>query len=1029
MAAATAWTAPTDVVETFVSSARSAAHAGDDSLRAAVNRHDLLVGAAVGDLLDQSFDAAQRGDAGEERECLQLARRLATIHEKISGSGTPLSLVETYESWTSADRRARQRAIRLEAEADAARQSGELDRSVELYDEARSLYEQIGDRHSIAVIHGSLGVAYWQLGNMGKVYQHYQKALEERRAVEDHILEGKTLNGLGSANYRIGNYQGAVDFYRQAIALRERTGDLSGLGTSLTYLGNAYYQMGRLIDARDQFERAIAILQDGGDAEQTFDVLNGMASLYSDMGRFAASNDTYRRAVDIAAQSGLTDREIMARRNLADNLRRTFGFREALAQLDSVDALLSEHSDATQRALLHRDRGATRMNMGELDAARVDLLAFLDEAKRLDNPSLRLEALINVGYLYRELGAYDRALGTAAQARELAASLGDGRNQRLALALSGAVQHSTGDYRGALESWQAALALDEKAGAEQTVLADKASLATERAAVGEIEAARREFYALLPEARAFGLDQVEWSIEFGIGHTFEEENPDSAVAHYETALALIERVGSAIGGQEVRTGYLSGRRRFYYEEVARYYASRHAREGEGWSARAFDTMERAKATGLVRLLQSSVAGEGSAAEDSVLEALYGLDESAPGYAERRGDLERRYAELREERVQRTFGGLLPGGAAALDEIRAKLPKGTALLEYALGDSVSLLWVVDRKGHELVTIPPRPRLESEVERLRDALTRPGAGDEVVRRTSRELYRILVEPARNRIDRAAELVVVPDGALFELPFEALLTEDPDDDAPWSEQPFLARKKTVTYAPSATVYLQLEGRRDGADYALDLLAVGDPDFSGLRVGGAGALEPLPYTESEVKGISASVRRSRVLEGAGASESALKRQMQAGAPRVLHLATHGLVDAAEPTESSIALAADGVSGEDGYLHTLEILSMRCRTGLVVMSACESARGKVSRGEGVVGLGRAFIASGARAVVASLWSVSDESTAELMKVFYENMMGKRQPAGEALNRARLALIDGGRFAHPFYWSPFVVIGAGNAPW
>ena len=115
--------------------------------------------------------------------------------------------------------------------------------------------------------------------------------------------------------------------------------------------------------------------------------------------------------------------------------------------------------------------------------------------------------------------------------------------------------------------------------------------------------------------------------------------------------------------------------------------------------------------------------------------------------------------------------------------------------------------------------------------------------------------------------------------------------------------------------------------------------------------------------------------------------------------------------------------------LHTLEIIGMPTRSGLVVMSACESARGKVSRGEGVVGLNRAFLAAGAQSVVASLWAVSDESTAELMKVFYEQMLGKKKSASRSLNEARLALIESGTYSHPFYWSPFIVTGTERSPW
>jgi CHAT domain-containing protein len=102
---------------------------------------------------------------------------------------------------------------------------------------------------------------------------------------------------------------------------------------------------------------------------------------------------------------------------------------------------------------------------------------------------------------------------------------------------------------------------------------------------------------------------------------------------------------------------------------------------------------------------------------------------------------------------------------------------------------------------------------------------------------------------------------------------------------------------------------------------------------------------------------------------------------------------------------------------------------GLIVLSACESARGQIGRGEGVVGLSRAFLASGARGLIASLWAVSDESTARLMEEFYERMLKGRQPAGQALNDARLALMKDTRYAHPYHWSAFVVIGLEDAPW
>jgi CHAT domain-containing protein len=197
------------------------------------------------------------------------------------------------------------------------------------------------------------------------------------------------------------------------------------------------------------------------------------------------------------------------------------------------------------------------------------------------------------------------------------------------------------------------------------------------------------------------------------------------------------------------------------------------------------------------------------------------------------------------------------------------------------------------------------------------------------------------------------------------------------------------------------------------------------------SGPLEQLPFTREEVEAIGTSVRPGRkdVLIGSAASEAALKDGLKAGSARIVHLAVHGLVDPAEPTRSCIALSPDASSKEDGYFHTLEILSAPVTARLVVLSACESGTGRLSRGEGVVGLSRSFIGAGAGGVVASLWKVSDESTSVLMKEFYNRMIGEKEPAAVALSGARKAMIANEKYAHPFHWAAFVVIGSDRAPW
>jgi CHAT domain-containing protein len=211
-----------------------------------------------------------------------------------------------------------------------------------------------------------------------------------------------------------------------------------------------------------------------------------------------------------------------------------------------------------------------------------------------------------------------------------------------------------------------------------------------------------------------------------------------------------------------------------------------------------------------------------------------------------------------------------------------------------------------------------------------------------------------------------------------------------------------------------------------------MGDPDYSLLKPlsGRRAALQQLPQTRGEVSNIAAILKNRNVdvYIGREANEAALKAEMSGYSIRIVHLATHGIVDPAEPAASSIALCPDSSGAEDGYLRTLEVMASPMDVGLVVLSACESARGEIGRGEGVVGLGRAFLAAGAHSIVASLWPVSDQSTATLMETFYERMFKNKEPVGRALNEARLSLMTDVRYAHPYYWAPFVVIGSEYSP-
>jgi CHAT domain-containing protein/Tfp pilus assembly protein PilF len=1022
-----------DPISAFIAHADSIAKAGGDAkLTPYVVENSILVGAVVGRLLDVGFDAGDGGDKTGEKENLALALRIARLHRDNGGSAAPMHLAETFEGWDAKQRETRKRAKALEADAVTARDAGEYDRSLALYRQAMELYRQIDDRYSIAVTWGSLGILRWYRGEMDAVMDSYRQALAARREIEDRILEGKTLIGLGGANTVTGNYEEAIDYYRQATELCRKTGDLTYLGTSLNYTGATYYQMGDLIKARDAFEEALPVLEKSGNQAKMVEILINIANYYNEMGRSRGASDAYRRAIEIAKTVGQPQDEAAARMNLADNLRAEGRYRDALRQLEATQTLLKDLNEPIKRAKFLRIRGFTYMDMGEMDQARDDLLAYLKLSESLSDPFYRTEALICLGQLYSELGAYERGLSVADEARALAEESEQSRLVRDATVLAEEMLFSMARYDEAMQLLEDAIEMDRQIGSKSFELEENIRVANIHAATGKMAQARAAYRESLAIVRESGID-LERTLQLNIGHTFENENPDSAIYHYEKALEIVEQRRASIGGVETRTGFFSGKRRYFYEEVARFYASLdEGGSGEG-AARAFHTIERAKARGLLDLLESVALAETDPIEEALLDSLYQIGgESAEARRDRRR-LERRYQERREERLSSSVGALgVQNAIVTIPDVQAVLPGKTVLLEYALGDTASFLWVIDRKSFELVALPNRRDIRSDVEQLRDAITQPGAGDAALRRTARGLYQKLVFPAESRIKKAKSVVIVPDGVLFELPFEVLISAETDKEQAWKDVPFMTRMAATAYAPSASVYVKL--LRAGARKANHptLLAVGDPDFS-VQKGSTGtrnaAFSPLPYSRTEIQAIGSHLGDDEkiVLLGRDASEAKLKEDLRHETPAILHLATHGLVDPVDPAASCVVLTPDPEAGEDGLLHTLEILEMHLDGCLVVASACESARGRVGRGEGVVGLSRAFIASGANGVVASLWPVSDKSTSKLMEHFYERMLDENQPASAALREARLALMKDPAYAHPFYWSPFVVIG-GDGP-
>lgn len=436
-----------------------------------------------------------------------------------------------------------------------------------------------------------------------------------------------------------------------------------------------------------------------------------------------------------------------------------------------------------------------------------------------------------------------------------------------------------------------------------------------------------------------------------------------------------------------------------------------------------------------------------------------------------------------------YAALTGGQPLSLAEIQQKvLDDQTVLLEYSLGTDASYLWVADAQSLRLYKLPPRLTLDKLAADLRsqlipsrlqrrivgiDVAADPSRGLGVMSASedaagfvaaSNALYKVAVEPA-NAVVGEKRLLIVADGGLNYIPFEALVKTGAS--AEYSSLPYLIKSNEIVYAPSGSVIGAIR-QQGGKPAGRAILIVADPVFNSndARARTAGSA---PAT-SETRGLGIESALTDVT-GQGALASAESAKMQ-GLPlarlagtrteadqivklaktsgtqadvwldldaseenlesrdvtqyRVVHIATHGLLNAERPQFTGLVLSLVGNKGEDGFLRTDEVFNLRLGSPLVMLSACETGLGKEKRGEGVIGLTRAFMYAGAPTVGVSLWSVADRSTAELMTDFYKRLLVSgataSSPSG-AMRGAQLSMISGKKYSAPFYWAPFVLVG------
>jgi CHAT domain-containing protein/Tfp pilus assembly protein PilF len=354
---------------------------------------------------------------------------------------------------------------------------------------------------------------------------------------------------------------------------------------------------------------------------------------------------------------------------------------------------------------------------------------------------------------------------------------------------------------------------------------------------------------------------------------------------------------------------------------------------------------------------------------------------------------------------------------SMQEIQKNLKEKTAVLSYFIDESHARLYIflITGKKYKVFERNIPKEFDKYITGFRNSIyfSVPRAYAE----TASKLSTLLIPKIPSDIQ---SLVILPTGRLSVIPYEALLTADKTSDEDFSTFPYLINKYSIRYEFSASLLLQKKNDRQGMA-APSILLCAPVKFPG------DALPELPGTESEVTEISQLFSSQKMSASVNLREQATESSIKEATItefNLLHLATHGVVDENNPELSRIFLYPDNQS-EDGHLFSGEIYNLNLNANLVTLSACQTGLGKISKGEGVIGLSRALVYAGAKSIIVSYWSVADDSTADLMKAFYKDMLEKRS-AGDfhkSLQKAKIAVRQNPKFAAPFYWAPFILIG------
>jgi len=892
------------------------------------------------------------------------------------------------------------------------------------YDEAIDLFESLLDIDHIsrdtlqARMERTLGLIKENIGQLEESVVHFENALRLARETNDSLMIGYTLQSIASNYSEMGNHSKALNAFRETIPILKGIGNQGGLSMAYSKMGAIFRELLLYDQALEFFSKSLEIRKQLNNVNLLASSYSNIAGLQKDLGNYDQALIAYQKGLEYANKAGTPVRKATILNNIGTLYSQTGNTARALEYYEESLAIRKDILPPSQLTTLYSNIANRRFDLGEVQQAANYYETILSIREEQGNMTEVAKTFIDLAKVEENLQNWHTALDYANRAFGIADSTNDYSLLSDASIWLGYINSSMGNANQALAHFRKSLAYSR------------------------FLSKRNQIRPLTRLAKAF-----------------DEQDSDSALVYGQEAIALIEEGRS-------RTGSYSAIKADYFEKYSDFYI-----DVASWVLKyrddiseAYALVEQAKARTLAdELVQASQRideqlpdsvrierNQKLAAIDKLYSQLQAVENPEKRtqlesqirkgeleYAAFQNELHRRYPDYKKLELQEPI---------SLHEAQSLADSQTAILEYAMNEERMVVFLI-AEGETAVHQYQLSELESEydifinelVQEYKDAIL-AHAGRSELDLLSDRLYRILMEPFEEQLTQYSNILVVPDGPLAYLPFEALR----------HNSIYLIEQYNIKYIPSVTSLTLL--KEPEREQEKQLLAVAASEMINLNTETGrqvNSLSSLPFTLVEVDSIASHFNSVTKLKEESLTEAALKQHLNEGY-RFIHLATHGYIDEDHPNQSGLRLTGtqdlEASAAEDGLLKSSEIYRLNLNSDMVVLSACNTGLGKVVKGEGMLGLQRSFFYAGTASVVVSLWNVYDRSTAHLMNEFYKAILSgehaadgswtdrflrwvgweNSMPFGEkasAMRAAKLSMIDHPLYNHPVYWAPFIVVG------